>query len=51
MKFQVTFGGLNSPVIVGSIMAVMTVEAPSEVPVQGGMSNVFPSRSTIASEE
>lgn len=39
---------LYSPEMVGSSIPVMTVAAPSEVVVHGGISKVFPSKSTIA---
>lgn len=38
------------PAMVGSIIPVMTVAAPSEVVVHGGISISFPSRSTMAKE-
>jgi hypothetical protein len=39
---------MYSPEIAGSTIPVMTVAAPSEVLVHGGISKVFPSISTIA---
>lgn len=38
------------PAMVGSIIPVMTVAAPSEVVVHGGISIGFPSMSTMAKD-